>query len=859
MPAFNDLSAAFFDEYFRLDPVSATGIGDHRFDDRWPDLSSAGRAARIAFAERWIATPRGSCAGRPERRRAGRSRGPAADPRGDPLPGHGAARRALGPAHLGVHPGRRHLPAALPRVRAAGDAPGLGRRAPRRAARDRGCGAGRARRAQATGPSPGSTRRSPSSSWPASASSSDEALAAAEAAPDDAAVRAIEPRLREAAATAPGRPDRVRSAPPGRGPAGVGGGGPAGRGALHGQAPPHAPGGPEPGRCPRPCRARLRGGPRRDAAARARPVADLAAGSAQPTAARPGARRRPTRRPCAPSSTRSPPTTLRRTGSSTTAAPRSAGSRRSAATTRSSAWPTSRSRSAGRPSSCGPSAGRCSTRPVRSTGTRSRSSASRPSPRTGPPNSGELPPRAERARPPALTIHEAVPGHYLQGTYANRNPSLPRTVLWSGVFAEGWAVYVTQVMMDLGYGATIRAPARPLEVLHAGDHERDHGRPDPHVGMTEDEAMELMVVGGFQEDAEARTSDRARLTSTQLSTYFVGSSLFWEIELEARRRAALASGDQRGAAAVPEPRVVGAIGDTPGFRYREHLERVIGHGFAAHAGPARAALRGLSRWSAAAGGRARLLHRRPSSRGLLRGPSSRSPLRRTAARPVQPRQPAVQRVARLGRGADHPIQGRRRWRRVAALGRGEREGPGGQRREGLGAEPGRAAGVVHAEECPQVVVREPARGDRGRDARSRLRPARSRPPPWEPRPRRGSRSSSHVRWTASGASVRPAAPRMRSRAGPRAAGRVNQARGRGPHVGRVAEPAQRGDDRPCPHGRPRRRVGQGLGRRRDRPPGRSPAPAGASVAVAERAARPGLAPRPTRPVDGGEPPLDRHR
>ena len=52
-----------------------------------------------------------------------------------------------------------------------------------------------------------------------------------------------------------------------------------------------------------------------------------------------------------------------------------------------------------------------------------------------------------------LTIHEAVPGHYLQGVYANRCPSLVRAIFGSGLFAEGWAVYVTQVMMDVGYGA----------------------------------------------------------------------------------------------------------------------------------------------------------------------------------------------------------------------------------------------------------------------------------------------------------------------------------------------------------------------------------------------------------------------
>jgi hypothetical protein len=97
--------------------------------------------------------------------------------------------------------------------------------------------------------------------------------------------------------------------------------------------------------------------------------------------------------------------------------------------------------------------------------------------------------------------------------------------------------------------------------------------------MTEDEAVGLMVDGGFQEEAEARNKyNRARLSSTQLSTYFVGSLQFWDIEREARRRAAAASGDARAADAVPEPRVVGGFGDTPGFVYRRHLEACISHG-----------------------------------------------------------------------------------------------------------------------------------------------------------------------------------------------------------------------------------------------------------------------------------------
>ena len=179
-----------------------------------------------------------------------------------------------------------------------------------------------------------------------------------------------------------------------------------------------------------------------------------------------------------------------------------------------------------------------------------------------------------------LTIHEAVPGHYLQGAYANRCPSIARAVFWSGVFAEGWAVYVTQVMMDLGYGRD--DPALLLvhwkfylrAVTNAIIDARIHG-----AGMTEDEAVSLMVDGGFQEEAEARNKyNRARLSSAQLSTYFVGSLEFWGIELEARRRAAIAAGDPRGEEAVPAARVVGGFGETPGFDYRAHLEACISHG-----------------------------------------------------------------------------------------------------------------------------------------------------------------------------------------------------------------------------------------------------------------------------------------
>jgi hypothetical protein len=177
-----------------------------------------------------------------------------------------------------------------------------------------------------------------------------------------------------------------------------------------------------------------------------------------------------------------------------------------------------------------------------------------------------------------LCIHEGVPGHYLQLAASNQSPSLIRTVFSDGMFAEGWAVYVTQVMMDAGYGADdpallmthwkfyLRAVANTI--LDVQTHTR---------GMTEDEAIDLMVRRSFQEEDEARAKWlRARLTSTQLSTYYVGALEMFDLEAEARVRAAVAAGGS--SADVPPQHIAGGIGDSPGFRLRDHLESVIAHG-----------------------------------------------------------------------------------------------------------------------------------------------------------------------------------------------------------------------------------------------------------------------------------------
>jgi uncharacterized protein (DUF885 family) len=123
-----------------------------------------------------------------------------------------------------------------------------------------------------------------------------------------------------------------------------------------------------------------------------------------------------------------------------------------------------------------------------------------------------------------LTIHEGVPGHYLQIALSNRHPSALRSVLWSGPFVEGWAVYAERVMVDAGY--LDHDPLMRLINLKWYLRAVTNAIIDSaiHVdGMTRDEAMKLMIEGGFQEEREAAGKwVRAQLTSAQLSTYIVG-------------------------------------------------------------------------------------------------------------------------------------------------------------------------------------------------------------------------------------------------------------------------------------------------------------------------------------------------
>ncbi|WFE63977.1 DUF885 domain-containing protein [Micromonospora sp. WMMD714] len=125
-----------------------------------------------------------------------------------------------------------------------------------------------------------------------------------------------------------------------------------------------------------------------------------------------------------------------------------------------------------------------------------------------------------------LTVHEAMPGHFLQLAHARRyaGPTRVRALTESGVFIEGWAVYTEELMAGLGFGGL---PVR-LQQLKMQLRMTINALLDQLVHcdqMTEADALALMTGRGFQEEGEAAGKwRRALLTSTQLSTYFVGYS-----------------------------------------------------------------------------------------------------------------------------------------------------------------------------------------------------------------------------------------------------------------------------------------------------------------------------------------------
>ncbi|WP_444921411.1 DUF885 domain-containing protein [Microbulbifer sp. CnH-101-G] len=137
-----------------------------------------------------------------------------------------------------------------------------------------------------------------------------------------------------------------------------------------------------------------------------------------------------------------------------------------------------------------------------------------------------------------LNIHEAIPGHYTQLVYANQSPSIIKTILGNSAMIEGWAVYAERMMLDAGYGDF--SPELWLMyykwILRVITNTiLDYGV--QVKGMTETEAMNLMIGGAFQQQAEAEGKwRRATLSQVQLTSYFAGFTDILALRKEVKKR-----------------------------------------------------------------------------------------------------------------------------------------------------------------------------------------------------------------------------------------------------------------------------------------------------------------------------------
>ncbi|HYL38514.1 MAG TPA: DUF885 domain-containing protein [Bryobacteraceae bacterium] len=170
-----------------------------------------------------------------------------------------------------------------------------------------------------------------------------------------------------------------------------------------------------------------------------------------------------------------------------------------------------------------------------------------------------------------ITVHEAMPGHYVQFEVADnlepKSRRVLRNIFGNGPYVEGWATYAQQLVSDEGfmnnsvelrmtlYKQLMRAIANTILDVRLQT-----------MGMTDQEAMDLMIRDTFQEKEEATAKlQRAQLSSCQLPTYFVGWRGWLDVREEYKKRkgAAYRLSDFHDAAlkesAVPLPALGGLL------------------------------------------------------------------------------------------------------------------------------------------------------------------------------------------------------------------------------------------------------------------------------------------------------------
>ncbi len=136
-----------------------------------------------------------------------------------------------------------------------------------------------------------------------------------------------------------------------------------------------------------------------------------------------------------------------------------------------------------------------------------------------------------------LNIHEAIPGHYTQLVYANRSPSIIKSLFGNGAMIEGWAVYTELMMLEEGYK---NSPEMWLMYYKWNMRVTMNTILDYRLhtmNLSEQEGVRLLMEEAFQEEAEATGKwKRATLSQVQLCSYFTGFQAIYDLREELKKQ-----------------------------------------------------------------------------------------------------------------------------------------------------------------------------------------------------------------------------------------------------------------------------------------------------------------------------------
>jgi len=141
-----------------------------------------------------------------------------------------------------------------------------------------------------------------------------------------------------------------------------------------------------------------------------------------------------------------------------------------------------------------------------------------------------------------ITIHEAMPGHYVQLEIANnvepKSRRLLRNIYGNGPYVEGWGMYAQQLMSDEGFmNNSVELRLTLLKQLLRTISNAILDIRLQTMGMTDQQALDLMINDTFQEKEEATGKlQRAQLSSCQLPMYFIGWRGWLDVREEYKKR-----------------------------------------------------------------------------------------------------------------------------------------------------------------------------------------------------------------------------------------------------------------------------------------------------------------------------------